>query len=52
MRHLLTSIYQRHCARVEESEGSGLERFGKRVFLCHVAIYIFVQRGRWNEITL
>ncbi|KAG1765421.1 Clp protease-domain-containing protein [Suillus occidentalis] len=27
VRQLLTSIYQRHCAKVEESEGSGLERF-------------------------
>jgi len=27
VRHLLTSIYQRHCAKVEESEASGLERF-------------------------
>ncbi|KAG2160233.1 Clp protease-domain-containing protein [Suillus bovinus] len=27
VRHLLTSIYQRHCAKVEESETSGLERF-------------------------
>lgn len=38
MRQLLTSIYQRHCAKVEESEGSGLERFGKDVFFCQVAI--------------
>lgn len=28
VRHLLTSIYQRHCAKVEENELSGLERFG------------------------
>ncbi|KAG2091507.1 Clp protease-domain-containing protein [Suillus discolor] len=27
VRHLLTSIYQQHCAKVEESEASGLERF-------------------------
>ncbi|KAG2034320.1 Clp protease proteolytic subunit /Translocation-enhancing protein tepa [Suillus americanus] len=27
VRHLLTSIYQRHCAKAEESEASGLERF-------------------------
>jgi ATP-dependent Clp protease protease subunit len=33
VRQLLTSIYQRHCAKVEESEGSGLERFGKGVLL-------------------
>ncbi|KAG1825427.1 Clp protease-domain-containing protein [Suillus subaureus] len=27
VRHLLTSIYQQHCAKAEESEASGLERF-------------------------
>ncbi|KAG1889206.1 Clp protease-domain-containing protein [Suillus subluteus] len=39
VRHLLTSIYQRHF------EASGLERFGKPLPLCQVAILTFVQRG-------
>jgi ATP-dependent Clp protease protease subunit len=29
IRHLLTNIYQRHCAKEGETEAQGLERFGK-----------------------
>jgi hypothetical protein len=28
VRQLLTGIYQRHCAKLEETEATGLERFG------------------------
>ena len=28
VRQLLTGIYQRHCAKDEEAEAAGLERFG------------------------
>jgi ATP-dependent Clp protease protease subunit len=36
VRQLLTSIYQRHCAKGGEAEVVGLERFGRIVHSLHM----------------
>jgi len=36
IRQVLTSIYQRHCARPDESEAEGLVRFGEFQYDCCV----------------
>jgi ATP-dependent Clp protease protease subunit len=36
VRQLLTSIYQRHCAKGGEAEAVGLERFGRIVHSSHM----------------
>jgi ATP-dependent protease ClpP protease subunit len=55
VRQLLTSIYQRHCGKKDESEVVGLERFGKVVPTPAKDIsdnVAYGQRERWSEIIL
>jgi ATP-dependent protease ClpP protease subunit len=55
VRQLLTSIYQRHCGKKDESEAVGLARFGKVVSTIAKDLTDDVthcQREHWNEIIL